>query len=69
MRLVYALLAFPAAGLIGFAGQAVVKSAFTPLPAVTSPAPERTTDENASPLEPADAPESLTDNKNAAESV
>ena len=67
VRLVQALLAFPAAGIIGFAGHAVVKSALSESTTVTSP--ERSTDENASPSEPADAPDIATDNSNAVRAV
>ena len=57
VRLIHALLAFPVAGVIGFAGNAVVKSVFTESPAIAAPAPERTTDEHTSPDEPNDAPD------------
>ena len=38
MRLVYALLAFPAAGLVGFTGSAIVKSVRSESAPITSPA-------------------------------
>jgi hypothetical protein len=70
VRLVQALLAFPAAGIIGFAGHAVVKSALSESTTMTSPAPEeRSTDENVSPNEPADARDIATDNSNAVRAV
>ena len=70
VRLVQALLAFPAAGIIGFAGHAVVKKALSESTTLTSPAPEeRSTDENVSPSEPADAPDIATDNNNAVRAV
>ena len=46
VRLIHALLAFPVAGVIGFAGHVIVKSVVLDSPAVSAPAPpERTTDE------------------------
>ena len=57
VRLVHALLAFPVAGVIGFAGNAAVKSVFTESPAIAAPAPDRTSDEHTSPDEPKDAPD------------
>jgi hypothetical protein len=46
LRLIHALLAFPVAGVIGFAGNAVVKHTVLDSPAVSAPAPsERSTDE------------------------
>jgi len=46
MRLVQALLAFPAAGIIGFAGSAIVKSVRSEPAPITSPAaPRPVTDE------------------------
>jgi hypothetical protein len=57
VRLIHALLAFPVAGVIGFTGHAVVTSVLMEPPALTAPAsPERTTDEQPSPHEPGDAP-------------
>ena len=38
IRLVHALLAFPAAGIIGFTGNAIVKSVRSELAPITSPA-------------------------------
>jgi hypothetical protein len=38
MRLVYALLAFPAAGIVGFTGSAIVKSVRSEPAPITSPA-------------------------------
>jgi hypothetical protein len=38
MRLIHALLAFPAAGVIGFAGQTLVKSVLPANTVITSPA-------------------------------
>ncbi len=61
VRLIHALLAFPVAGVIGFTGNAMVKSVTAGSPAITTPAPERTVDEHTSPAEPGDAPQ--TDNK------
>ncbi len=58
LRLIHALLAFPVAGVIGFTGNAIVKSVLTDSPAITAPAPERTTDEHKSPAESGDAPDS-----------
>jgi len=58
VRLIHALLAFPVAGVIGFTGNAIVKSAIAESPAIAAPAsPERTTDEHTSPSERSDAPE------------
>ena len=57
LRLIHALLAFPVAGVIGFTGNAIVKSVVTDSPAIAAPAPERTTDEHQSP-ENGDAPDS-----------
>jgi hypothetical protein len=58
LRLIHALLAFPVAGVIGFAGNAIVKSVVTGSTTMTAPAPaERTTDEHPSPRERNDAPE------------
>jgi hypothetical protein len=58
VRLIHALLAFPVAGVIGFTGHAVVKSVVTESPAITVPAPpERTTDEQTSPRERGDSPD------------
>lgn len=58
VRLIHALLAFPLAGVIGFTGNAVVKSVLTDSPAITAPAPDRTTDEHTSPDHSGDAPDS-----------
>ncbi|HEU4937582.1 MAG TPA: hypothetical protein VFT39_14065 [Vicinamibacterales bacterium] len=52
LRLIHALLAFPVAGVIGFAGNAIVKSVFTESLAIASPVPERSTDEHTSPDDP-----------------
>lgn len=57
VRLIHALLAFPVAGVIGFTGNAIVKSVTADSPAVTTPAPERTVDEHTSPGDRSDAPE------------
>ena len=57
LRLIHALLAFPVAGVIGFTGNAIVKSVFTESPAIASPAPERSTDEHTSPDDPKDKPD------------
>ena len=57
LRLIHALLAFPVAGVIGFTGNAIVKSVVADSPAIAAPAPERTTDEHKSP-ESGDAPDS-----------
>ena len=51
VRLIHALLAFPVAGVIGFTGNAIVKSVTADSPAIATPAPERTTDEHMSPVE------------------
>lgn len=68
VRLIHALLAFPVAGVIGFAGHAIVKSVVTESPAVVAPAPpERSTDEHPSPGERDDAPK--TNESNAIASV
>ena len=65
VRLIHALLAFPVAGVIGFTGHAVVTTVVRESPAVTAPAPpERTTDEQTSPRERGDRPE--TDDTGAA---
>ena len=37
LRLIHALLAFPVAGVIGFTGNAIVKSVVTDSPAIASP--------------------------------
>jgi len=57
LRLIHALLAFPVAGVIGFTGNAVVKSVLTESPAIAAPAPERSTDEHTSPDERQDTPD------------
>jgi hypothetical protein len=57
LRLIHALLAFPVAGVIGFAGNAAVKTVFTESPAIAAPAPERTTDEHTSPDQRNDTPD------------
>jgi hypothetical protein len=57
VRLIYALLAFPVAGVIGFAGNAVVARIVSQPPAMTSPPPERTTDEHPTPHERRDSPD------------
>jgi len=68
LRLIHALLAFPVAGVIGFAGNAIVKTAVTESPAIAAPAsPERSTDEHPSPGERDDAPN--TNESNAIASV
>ena len=69
VRLVQALLAFPAAGIIGFAGQTVVKSALAESPSMTSPAPAERSTDDASPNEPADAPDPATENSNPVRAV
>lgn len=65
LRLIHALLAFPVAGVIGFTGNAIVKSVLTDAAAISAPAPERTTDEHKSPGESGDSPASK-DSKAAA---
>ena len=57
LRLIHALLAFPVAGVIGFTGNAIVKSVVTESPAIASPAPERSTDEHTSPDDSKDKPD------------
>jgi hypothetical protein len=57
LRLIHALLAFPVAGVIGFTGNAIVKGVLTDSPAITAPAPERTTDEHKAPGEGGDDPD------------
>jgi hypothetical protein len=44
MRLVYALLAFPAAGLVGYTGSAIVKNVRSESAPITSPAPNPVND-------------------------
>ena len=56
LRLIHSLLAFPIAGVVGFTGTAIGKRVLTDSPAITAPAPERTTDEHKSPDESGDAP-------------
>lgn len=52
VRLIQALLAFPVAGVIGFAGNEIVTRVVTSPPAMTAPVqPERTTDEDTAPRE------------------
>jgi len=67
-RLVHALLAFPAAGIIGFAGHAIVKSAHSESPVVTAPAPGRAIEEPSGSREQEAAEPESTD-PNAARSV
>jgi hypothetical protein len=57
VRLIHALLAFPVAGVIGFTGHAVVTSVVMEPPALTAPAPPERTDEQPSPHERGDAPD------------
>jgi len=45
MRLVYALLAFPAAGIVGFTGSAIVKSVRSESAPIVSPATPDPVDE------------------------
>jgi len=59
VRLIHALLAFPVAGVIGFAGNAIVTNLVSDSPAIVNPAPpERSTDEHTSPRERGDQPDS-----------
>lgn len=52
MRLIQAMLAFPAAGIIGFAGSTIVRGVLSEDTSVASPAtPGHTTDETPSPRE------------------
>lgn len=52
MRLVYALLAFPAAGIVGFTGSAIVNSVRSQSAPITSPAtPDPVKDNNPSSYE------------------
>lgn len=58
LRLIHALLAFPVAGVIGFAGNVVVKRVVLESPAVLAPAPpDRSTDDKGSPHERGDRPD------------
>ena len=52
MRLIHTMLAFPAAGIIGFGGSAIVRGMLSEDTSVASPAtPGRTTDEKQAPRE------------------
>jgi hypothetical protein len=65
LRLIHALLAFPAAGIIGFTGHTLVKSVLSESTVIVSPAtPEKTTDENGSPAERGDEPDRTGDSRN-----
>jgi hypothetical protein len=57
VRLIHALLAFPAAGLIGFAGHTLARTVVSEPPAIVVPAQGNNTDGDASPGQRGDEPE------------
>jgi hypothetical protein len=68
-RLIHALLAFPAAGIIGFAGHTVVKNVVSDSTTIVAPAPENTKDDSASPGQRSDEPDSASEVRNIARIV
>jgi hypothetical protein len=68
-RLIHALLAFPAAGIIGFAGHTVVKHVGSDSTTIVAPAPENTTDDNASPGPRGNEPDRASEVRNIARIV
>jgi len=70
LRLVHALLAFPAAGMIGFTGNAIVKSVRSELAPITSPAkPDPAGEEQPASHEPDDEQDSSRENTHVARNV
>lgn len=69
LRLIHALLAFPAAGIIGFVGQTLVKNVVSDSTTIVAPAPENTKDNNASSGQRGDEPDSASEMKNIARVV
>ena len=69
VRLIHALLAFPAAGIIGFAGHTLVKNVVSDSTTIVAPAPEHTKDDNASPGQRGDEPDSANETRNVARIV
>ena len=70
LRLVHALLAFPAAGIIGFTGNAIVKSVRSELAPITSPAkPDPAGEEQPASYEPDDEQDSPGENSHVARNV
>jgi len=66
LRLIHALLAFPAAGIIGFAGHTLVKTVVSDSTTIAVPTPENTKDDNASPGQRGDEPDSASEIRNVA---
>jgi hypothetical protein len=64
LRLMHALLAFPAAGIIGFAGHTLAKRVVSESPTIAAPAPEHTKDDNASPGKRRDEPDGANETRN-----
>lgn len=70
LRLVHALLAFPAAGIIGFTGNAIVKSVRSDLAPITSPArPDPAGEEQPASYEPDDEQDSPRETSHVARNV
>jgi hypothetical protein len=70
LRLVHALLAFPAAGIIGFTGNAIVKSVRSELAPITSPAkPDPAGEEQPASYDPDDEQDSPPENSHVARNV
>ena len=68
-RLIHALLAFPAARIIGFAGHTLVRNVVADSTTIVAPAPENTKDDNASPGQGGDEPDSASETENIARIV
>ena len=63
--LIHALLAFPAAGIIGFAGHTLVKNVVSDATTIVAPAPDHTIEDNASPGQTGDEPDDPDETRNA----
>ena len=70
LRLIHALLAFPVAGVIGFTGNAIVKSVRSDLAPITSPArPDPAGEEQPASYEPDDEQDSPRETSHVARNV
>jgi hypothetical protein len=70
LRLIHALLAFPAAGIIGFTGNAIVKSVRSEVAPITSPAkPDPAGEEQPASYEPDDEQDSPRENSHGTRNV
>lgn len=69
LRLIHALLAFPAAGIIGFGGHTLAKRFVSESTTIVAPAPENTKEDNTSPGKQGDEPDRANETRNVARAV